>query len=141
LLEHFKGNGVNISNLVDKIFEEKLKKMRKIKNKNIKVDGLPKNAWFNEISRILVASGEFMIPSKVKISSDCSASGGLVFVEKDGSINCTIYTSKDDARKYLYETSFLDTASTSRHSFGKIYKQPYDEFLAINLNLNIKGGN
>jgi len=54
---------------------------------------------------------------------------------------CDIYSSKDDAGDYLYKTAFFDTASTSRHDFGKAFLDPDNGFSAIKLNLNIKGNN
>jgi type II restriction enzyme len=130
LLEYFKSDEKMIPKLVDQIFGSKKR-----------VLNLPKEIWINTISRILTDSGDFIRPSKIRMRDARSASGGLIFVKRNGTVTCDIYSSKDDAGDYLYKTAFLDTASTTRHDFGKVYLEPDKGYRAIKLNLNIKGTN
>lgn len=125
VLEYFKSDKKFISDLINQIFEEEEK-----------VLGMKKSGWRRIISKALVDFGNDLTPSKKPKETKNDASGGLVFVKKDGSVICDKYSTKNDASDYLYKKTFLDTGSTRRHNFGKIYYE--NGIRVINLNLNIK---
>jgi len=128
LIEYFRADEKSVSGLIDQLFAG-----------NKRVLNKPKIIWRNKITDVLLNSNEYQRPGKICKRDSSSASGGLIYVEQDGSVSCNIYSSKDDAGDYLYDTAFLDTASTGRHEFGKLYNDPDENYRAIKLNLNVKG--
>lgn len=62
--------------------------------------------------------------------------GGYLIVKEDGDIICYHIYDKNEFEDYLLNNTRLETASTSRHDFGKIYEQ--NGKLYFNLNLQIR---
>ena len=61
------------------------------------------------------------------------ANGGYIVVKEDGDIICYHFFDRNDLEDYLYYNTSFDTPSTTRHEFGKIYKQDNEYFLKLNL--------
>ncbi len=64
------------------------------------------------------------------------ATGGYLIVKSDGDIVCYHIYNINEFKEYLFKNTKLDTPSTSRHDFGKIYAG--DSTLEVKLNLQIR---
>ena len=64
------------------------------------------------------------------------ASGGYIVVKKDGDVVCYHIYNREDFEQYLFDYTFFDRASTSRHGFMSVYKENSE--YKINLNLQIR---
>ncbi|MBQ3261233.1 HpaII family restriction endonuclease [Candidatus Saccharibacteria bacterium] len=62
--------------------------------------------------------------------------GGCIFVKDDGSLACFTLYDMDEFKDYLINNTKFETASTSKHKFGTLYKQGNKLF--FNLNLDIR---
>lgn len=88
-----------------------------------------------KISHLLVHIALGMIPKK-PWDGEMRADGGYIIVREDGDLVCFhIYNIKNFC-EYLFNNTKLETASSSRHKFGYVYKK--DDKLFINLNLQIR---
>lgn len=62
--------------------------------------------------------------------------GGCIFVKDDGNLVCFTLYDMDEFKDYLVNNTRFETASTSRHKFGTLYRQGDDLF--FNLNLDVR---
>ncbi|NDW11828.1 HpaII family restriction endonuclease [Bacteroides sp. 214] len=76
-----------------------------------------------------------MMPSKVW-TGQLDATGGYLVIKEDGDVLCYHIYNRNEFEDYLLNNTKFETASTSRHEFGTIYKEGDDLF--INLNLQIR---
>lgn len=76
-----------------------------------------------------------MVPSKVWTGT-FDATGGYLIVKDNGDILCYHIYNRNEFEDYLLNNTKLETASSSRHGFGFIYK--HDKDLLFNLNLQIR---
>ncbi len=88
-----------------------------------------------KIKRFLTDIALGMTPATVW-TGQYDATGGYLVVKEDGEILCYHIYNKNEFENYLYSNTKLETASSSRHGFGKIYKK--DNELYFNLNLQIR---
>ena len=56
----------------------------------------------------------------------------VLMKDKDGNID-DVVLGYDDFRDYLFNSTKLDTPSTSRHDFGYLYNEDGEIFLKLNL--------
>ena len=63
--------------------------------------------------------------------------GGCIFVKGDGDIVCFTLYDIDQFKDYLFNNTKFDTASTTRHEFGSLYREN-DDKLYFKLNLDIR---
>lgn len=75
-----------------------------------------------------------MIPTREWDGSELG--GGCIFVKDDGNLVCFTLYDMDDFKDYLINNTKFETASTSRHKFGILYRQGDDLF--FNLNLDVR---
>jgi hypothetical protein len=84
------------------------------------------------VCKFLRATAFGMVPRELW-NGRLSASGGMIIVKGDGKL-ASFYLndsqSNTNLNNYLLENSFFDTASTSRHDFGKVFD---DKFFKFNL--------
>ncbi len=66
------------------------------------------------------------------------ASGGYIVVKRDGSILAYHLYNRNSFEEYLLKNTKYDTASTSRHDFGKLYKEEVDGEMTTLINLNLQ---
>ncbi|MEI7652962.1 MAG: HpaII family restriction endonuclease [bacterium] len=59
--------------------------------------------------------------------------GGYIVVREDGEIVCYHIYNQDAFRDYLFKNTRLETASTSRHGFAKIYLENRKTYIKLNL--------
>lgn len=75
-----------------------------------------------------------MMPSKVW-TGQLDATGGYLVIKEDGDILCYHIYNKNEFEDYLLNNTKFETASTSRHSFGLIYKDGQEQYLKLNLQI------
>lgn len=88
-----------------------------------------------KIKRFLTDIALGMMPSKVW-TGQLDATGGYLVVKEDGVVLCYHIYNRNEFEDYLLNNTKLETASSSRHEFGTIYK--VENQLFINLNLQIR---
>lgn len=88
-----------------------------------------------KIKRFLTDIALGMMPSKVW-TGELDATGGYLVVKDDGEILCYHIYNRNEFEDYLLNNTKLETASSTRHEFGKIYKIGKETF--FNLNLQIR---
>ena len=76
-----------------------------------------------------------MTPSKVW-TGQLDATGGYLVVKEGGEVLCYHIYNRNEFEDYLYSNTKFETASSSRHDFGSIYKE--NEKLYFKLNLQIR---
>lgn len=88
-----------------------------------------------KVKKFLTEVALGMMPAKVW-NGLYDATGGYLVVKDNGEILSYHIYNKNKFEDYLYYNTRLETASSSRHNFGKIYKK--DNNFLIKLNLQIR---
>lgn len=103
------------------------------------VDILPFDSTENEIKakikNFLCNITLGMIPTKEWDGTELG--GGCIFVKNDGDIVCFTLYDRDEFKDYLIKNTKFDTASSTRHNFGKLYRGENGSLL-FKLNLDIR---
>jgi len=87
-----------------------------------------------KIKRFLIDIALGMMPSKVW-TGKYDATGGYLIVKEDGEILCYHMYNKNEFEDYLLNNTKLDTASSTRHEFGKLYVENGKLFFKLNLQI------
>jgi len=87
-----------------------------------------------KIKRFLTDVALGMMPSKVW-SGEHEATGGYLIVKEDGEILCYHIYNKNEFENYLLNNTKLDTASSTRHEFGKVYLENGNLYFKLNLQI------
>lgn len=126
LLLFFTSNYSNTSDLVDKISK-----------KNPLKYNLDNNHPYYEykVKHLLTDIALGMMPSKVW-TGELDATGGYLIVKQSGDILCYHIYNRNEFEDYLYSNTKLETASSTRHCFGKIFEYNGNHY--FNLNLQIR---
>jgi len=61
--------------------------------------------------------------------------GGYLIVKDNGDILCYHIYNKNEFEDYLLNNTKLDTASSSRHEFGKLFQENGKIYLKLNLQI------
>ncbi len=88
-----------------------------------------------KIKRFLTDVALGMMPSQVW-TGIYDATGGYLIVKENGEVLCYHIYNRNEFEDYLLNNTKLDTASSSRHGFGEVYKNNGE--LYFNLNLQIR---
>jgi hypothetical protein len=88
-----------------------------------------------KIKRFLTDVALGMMPSKVW-DGLYDATGGYLIVKEDGEILCYHIYNRNQFEDYLFHNTKFETASSSRHDFGKIFSE--GDSLHFKLNLQIR---
>jgi hypothetical protein len=88
-----------------------------------------------KIKRFLTDIALGMMPSRVW-TGELDATGGYLVVKEDGEVLCYHIYNRNQFEDYLISNTRLETASSTRHEFGKIYEKDGLQF--FNLNLQIR---
>ena len=88
-----------------------------------------------KIKRFLTDVALGMMPSEVW-TGELDATGGSLIIRSDGEIICYHIYNRNEYEDYLLNNTKLETASSSRHDFGTIYKE--NGILYFKLNLQIR---
>lgn len=75
-----------------------------------------------------------MLPSK-PWDGTADATGGYIIVREDGEVLCYHLFNRNEFENYLLLNTKFETASTSRHEFGSIYKENGNYCLKLNLQI------
>jgi len=87
-----------------------------------------------KIKRMLTDMALGLTPCKVWDGQN-DATGGYLVVKDDGDVLCYHLYNKNKFEDYLFANTKLETASTSRHDFAKIYKEGGDHYIKLNLQI------
>ena len=90
-----------------------------------------------KIKRFLTDSALGMIPSKVW-TGELDATGGYLVVKENGDVLCYHIYNRNEFEDYLFTNTKLETASSTRHEFGKIYNDNNGLFFKLNLQIRFK---
>ncbi len=126
VFEFYSGNNSKVQDIV------------KVVNNNnpINFDIENEHKFYNyKIKRFLTDVALGMMPSKVW-TGQYDATGGYLIVKEDGDVLCYHIYNRNQFEDYLFNNTKFETASSSRHEFGKLYKE--NEELYFKLNLQIR---
>ena len=90
-----------------------------------------------KLKRFLTDVALGMTPSKVW-NGVYDATGGYLIVKENGDVLCYHIYNRNQFEDYLFENTKLETASSTRHEFGKIYKANGQFYLKLNLQIRFK---
>ena len=95
------------------------------------------NAYRYKFKKFLTAVALGMKPATVWDGMD-EASGGYIIVTKEGNVLAYHIYNRNDFEEYLLQNTKYETASTTRHDFGKIYTEFGVDFIKLNLQVRFK---
>jgi type II restriction enzyme len=87
-----------------------------------------------KIKRFLTDVALGMMPSKVW-GGLYDATGGYLIVKEDGEILCYHIYNRNQFEDYLFHNTKLETASSTRHDFGKVYSEGENLYFKLNLQI------
>lgn len=90
-----------------------------------------------KIKRFLTDVALGMTPSKVW-TGIYDATGGYLIVKENGDVLCYHIYNRNQFEDYLFTNTKLETASSTRHEFGKIYEKNGEFFFKLNLQIRFK---
>ncbi|MCK5782328.1 MAG: HpaII family restriction endonuclease [Flavobacteriales bacterium] len=144
----FKNNLVLIDSLLPKLIAEIIKEFYSSKKSKI-IDLTNEVAYNNplnfdithehkyyeyKLKKFLTEVAVGMMPATVW-TGVYDATGGYLVVKEDGDILAYHLYNRNEFEDYLFHNTKLDTASSSRHSFGKIYKENGEFYIKLNLQI------
>jgi type II restriction enzyme len=92
------------------------------------------NFYLYKLKRFLTDVALGMTPSKVW-AGKFDATGGYIIVKDDVEILCYHIYNRNQFEDYLIANTKLDTASTTRHEFGRVYQEEGKYFIKLNLQI------
>ncbi len=92
------------------------------------------NFYEYKIKRFLTDVALGMMPSKVW-TGQYDATGGYLIVKENGDVLCYHIYNRNEFENYLFNNTKLDTASSSRHDFGTVYKEKGELYFKLNLQI------
>lgn len=126
LQDFFLGKASKVTDLVEILVNnEYLKKMFRLSTSDYEY----------KIKNFLVSIALGMVPSKIW-DGFTKANGGYIVVKNNGDVICYHLYNRDEFLSYLYENTKFESASSTRHDYGKIYQE--NGKMYINLNLQIR---
>lgn len=87
-----------------------------------------------KIKRFLTDVALGMMPSLVW-TGQYDATGGYLIVKENGDVLCYHIYNRNEFENYLLNNTKLETASSSRHKFGEVYKENGELLLKLNLQI------
>ena len=90
-----------------------------------------------KLKRFLTDVALGMTPSKVW-NGIYDATGGYLIVKENGDVLCYHIYNRNQFEDYLFQNTKLETASSSRHEFGKIYEKEGKIYIKLNLQIRFK---
>lgn len=88
-----------------------------------------------KVKKMLTDIALGMMPSKVW-DGHWDATGGYLVVKEDGDLLCYHIYNRSEFEDYLYTNTRFETASSTRHEFGTLYRE--NDKLYFKLNLQIR---
>lgn len=93
------------------------------------------NIYPHKVKKFLCATALGLRPTKIWNGID-EANGGYIIVKESGEVLAYHLHDRNSFENYLLNNTRLETPSTSKHNFGRIYTEDGRKF--INLNLQIR---
>ncbi len=90
-----------------------------------------------KIKRFLTDVALGMTPSKVW-TGIYDATGGYLIVKENGDVLCYHIYNRNQFEDYLFTNTKLETASSTRHEFGRIYQENGQFLFKLNLQIRFK---
>jgi hypothetical protein len=90
-----------------------------------------------KIKRLLTDIALGMMPSKVW-TGELDATGGYLVVKENGDVLCYHIYNRNEFEDYLFVYTKLETASSTRHEFGKVYTENGVQYFKLNLQIRFK---
>lgn len=90
-----------------------------------------------KIKRFLTDVALGMTPSKIW-NGIYDATGGYLLVKASGDVLCYHIYNRNQFENYLFANTKLETASSTRHEFGKIYEKSGKFYFKLNLQIRFK---
>lgn len=90
-----------------------------------------------KVKRFLTDVALGMTPSKVW-TGIYDATGGYLVVKENGEILCYHIYNRNQFEDYLFVNTKLETASSTRHDFGKIFEENGQYYFKLNLQIRFK---
>jgi len=90
-----------------------------------------------KVKRFLTDVALGMTPSKVW-TGIYDATGGYLVVKENGDVLCYHIYNRNKFEDYLFANTKLETASSSRHEFGKLYEDNGRLYFKLNLQIRFK---
>lgn len=90
-----------------------------------------------KIKKLLCACALGMTPEK-QWEGEEDASGGYIVVKKDGSVVCYHIYNRSEFEQYLYDYTYFDKPSTSRHDYMTVYQEDGKYKIKFNLQVRFK---
>lgn len=90
-----------------------------------------------KVKRFLTDVALGMTPSKVW-TGIYDATGGYLIVKENGDILCYHIYNRNQFEDYLFANTKLETASSTRHEFGKLYEDNGQLYFKLNLQIRFK---
>ncbi len=90
-----------------------------------------------KIKRFLTDVALGMTPSKVW-NGIYDATGGYLIVKEDGDVLCYHIYNRNQFEDYLFQNTKLETASSSKHKFAKLYNENGKIYFKLNLQIRFK---
>lgn len=87
-----------------------------------------------KIKRFLTDIALGMMPSLVW-TGELDATGGYLVVKENGEVLCYHIYNRNEFEDYLFSNTKLETASSTRHEFGKIYQDEGELYFKLNLQI------
>jgi hypothetical protein len=125
MMAYYLGHGTTLAELVDIVAANDVLNYGKSASKT----------YTHKTKTLLQDVALGMTPSK-PWSGNYDATGGYIIVKHNGEIVCFHAYNREEFRDYLLRSTKLETASRSRHNFGRIYRESSE--LRIDLNLQIR---
>jgi hypothetical protein len=147
----FKNNLVLIDSLLPNIIAETVKSFFTTPLSSIKdlTENLNKSNPLNydtqfahtfyeyKLKRFLTDIALGMTPSKVW-NGIYDATGGYLIVKENGDVLCYHIYNRNQFEDYLFANTKLETASSTRHDFGKLYEENGNFYFKLNLQIRFK---
>lgn len=144
----FKNNLVLIDSLLPNILAEVIKQFftsnlstisaltEEISSKNpLAYDTQFSHSFYEyKVKRFLTDVALGMMPSKVW-GGLYDATGGYLIVKEDGEILCYHIYNRNQFEDYLFHNTKLETASSTRHDFGKVFSEGENLYFKLNLQI------
>ncbi len=92
------------------------------------------NYYSYKIKRFLTDIALGMMPAKVW-NGYFDATGGYLIVKQDGDVLCYHIYNKNEFENYLSNNTRLDTPSSSKHDYGKIFKLDGELYFCLNMQI------
>jgi len=121
---YYQGMGTKMSDLVKNLD----------KNELLEKYNLSHEDYIYKIKNFLVATALGMT-AQTEWDGFTKAQGGYIVVKEDGEIVAYHLYNRDEFQDYLFNTTRLDTPSTSRHGFGALYVEENSRKIKLNLQI------